>query len=150
MPDAIALVDDLFFQTKMTETARQTGVDLKTVTDADALLREATANPGATLLLDLNARGNPLDAIPRLRAMDGISLSGQAGDQADARDPKTTAPRRLIAFLSHVQTDLAEQARAAGCDEVMPRSKFTQELPRILRESRAHWSAITEARRNND
>jgi len=31
-----------------------------------------------------------------------------------------------------VQVDLAEQARAAGCDEVMPRSKFTQNLAEIL------------------
>jgi hypothetical protein len=42
-------------------------------------------------------------------------------------------PRRVIAFLSHVQTELAERAHAAGCDEVMPRSKFTQNLAAILR-----------------
>ena len=39
---------------------------------------------------------------------------------------------RMVGFLSHVQVDLAEQARAAGCDEVMPRSKFTQNLAEIL------------------
>jgi DNA-binding NarL/FixJ family response regulator len=120
MADAVAFVDDLFFLAKMTETARHAGADLKTVADAGAFLREAAANPAATLLLDLNARGNPLAAIARLR-----------------QDAPPAAPhRRVIAFLSHVQTDLAEQARAAGCDEVMPRSKFTMELPRILRESR--------------
>jgi hypothetical protein len=32
-----------------------------------------------------------------------------------------------------VQTDLAERARAAGCQDVMPRSKFTQNLAAILR-----------------
>ena len=120
MADAVAFVDDLFFLAKMTETARHTGVELKTVADGDALLREAAANPAATLLLDLNARGKPLDALARL------------GEQASP----TAARRRVIAFLSHVQTDLAEQARAAGCDEVMPRSQFTMELARILRESR--------------
>jgi hypothetical protein len=137
MADAIALVDDLFFQAKMTETARQAGVELKTVADAGALLREAVANPSATILLDLNARANPLDALARLRANDGLSVQGQAGDQADAGGPVSVPPRRIIGFLSHVQTDLAEQARAAGCDEVMPRSRFTQDLPRILRASRA-------------
>jgi hypothetical protein len=70
MPDAIALVDDLFFQAKMTETARHTGVDLKTVSDADAFLREAAANPGAVLLLDLNARAKPLEALTRLAALE--------------------------------------------------------------------------------
>jgi CheY-like chemotaxis protein len=129
MPDAIALVDDLFFQSKMTETARHTGVDLKTVSDAEAFLREAAANPNATLLLDLNARANSLAALARLSESPAPSPSnGAPAERASAR--------RVIAFLSHVQTDLAAQARTAGCDEVMPRSKFTQELPRILRESR--------------
>jgi len=39
---------------------------------------------------------------------------------------------RVVGFLSHVQRELAEQARAAGCDEVMPRSSFTQNLAAIL------------------
>jgi hypothetical protein len=39
---------------------------------------------------------------------------------------------RVLAFLSHVQTDLAAQARAAGCTEVIPRSVFTQNLAAIL------------------
>ena len=39
---------------------------------------------------------------------------------------------RVVAFLSHVQRDLAAQAQAAGCTEVMPRSPFTQNLPAIL------------------
>jgi hypothetical protein len=37
-----------------------------------------------------------------------------------------------VAFLSHVQVALAAQAKAAGCDEVMPRSSFTQNLAAIL------------------
>jgi CheY-like chemotaxis protein len=137
MADAVALVDDLFFQAKMTETARHTGVDLKTVADCDALLREAAANPGATLLLDLNARGSkPLEALARLRELSHAGSDASASAQPDPHAPGNSAPRRVIAFLSHVQTELADQARAAGCDEVMPRSKFTAELPRILREAR--------------
>ena len=136
MADAIAFVDDLFFLAKMTETARHTGVELKTVADCDALLREVAANPGATLLLDLNARGKPLDALARLGELTQASGAASAGAPADARTPGNGARRRVIAFLSHVQTELADQGRAAGCDEVMPRSKFTMELPRILRDAR--------------
>jgi CheY-like chemotaxis protein len=131
MPDALALVDDIFFQAKMTETARQSGVELKTFINSDALLRAAAENPGATLLLDLNSRaGKPLETLTRLREL------AQANAASDATPPGNGARRRVIAFLSHVQTDLAEQARAAGCDEVMPRSKFTAELPRILSDAR--------------
>ena len=39
---------------------------------------------------------------------------------------------RIVGFLSHVQRDLTAQAQAAGCDEVMPRSSFTQNLATIL------------------
>jgi hypothetical protein len=48
------------------------------------------------------------------------------------------APRRRISscstvgFLSHVQDDLALAAREAGCDRVMARSAFVENLPRII------------------
>lgn len=117
MADVVALVDDIFFQAKMQETARRVGVDLKTVTSGEALLAETQAAAPALLIVDLNARGGALEALERLRA---------AGNQ-----------RPVIAFLSHVQVELAERARAAGCREVMPRSKFTQNLATILSGAKA-------------
>jgi hypothetical protein len=36
-----------------------------------------------------------------------------------------------------VQTDLAAQARAAGCQQVLPRSKFTADLAEILRRAKS-------------
>lgn len=119
MADAVALINDIFFQAKMTETAKQTGAVLKIVSSGEALLREAAASPAATLLIDLNSREKPLETLAQLNEIPGGSTR-----------------RRVIAFLSHVQTELAAAARAAGCDEVMPRSQFTQELPRILRNAR--------------
>ncbi len=117
MAQVVALVDDLFFQAKMMETARHVGVELRTVTSGDALIEEvAKAQPGL-VIVDLNARQGPLEAIERLRAA-GVS-----------------AP--LVAFLSHVQVELAERARAAGCHEVMPRSKFTQNLATILLQAKS-------------
>ena len=112
MADVVALVDDLFFQSKMMETARHVGVTLKTCSTGDALLAEIESTPPKLIVLDLNARNNPLDAVVRVRA--------------------TGNPAPLIAYLSHVQTELAEQARAAGCQDVMPRSKFTANLAAIF------------------
>jgi DNA-binding NarL/FixJ family response regulator len=114
MADVIVLIDDLFFQAKLFETAKQTGTSLKTVSTSDQLLMAAAASPQALIIVDLNARQGPLEAIEKL----GAHATGN--------------PRRIIAFLSHVQTDLAERAQAAGCQEVIPRSKFTQNLPAIL------------------
>jgi CheY-like chemotaxis protein len=112
MADVIALVDDLFFMAKMQETARRLGVVLKTVSSGDALVADSSASEPALIIVDLNARQGPLEAIEQLCT---------SGNQ-----------RPVIAFLSHVQVELAERARAAGCREVMPRSKFAQNLSEIL------------------
>ena len=117
MAQVVALVDDLFFQAKLHETARQVGVEVKTVTTGDALLAEAETHAPALLIVDLNARSGAIEALERLRA---------AGNQ-----------RPVVAFLSHVQVELAERARAAGCQQVMPRSKFTQNLAAILSQAKS-------------
>jgi CheY-like chemotaxis protein len=127
MADAIALIDDLFFLAKVHETAKHTGVTLETAATGEQLLKAAAASPAALVLVDLNARQGALDAVERLCASNGPArpASGQGN------------PRRVIAFLSNVQTDLAERARAAGCQDVMPRSKFTQNLAEILRGAKS-------------
>ena len=111
MERVVALMDDLFFQMKVAETAKHVGLELKVAANGDALL--ALMEPAPKLvIIDLNARSNPVQAIERIRA-----------GKNDVR---------VVAFLSHVQTELAAQARNAGCDEVMPRSAFTQNLAAIL------------------
>jgi hypothetical protein len=39
-----------------------------------------------------------------------------------------------------VQVELAQKARAAGCHDVMPRSKFTQNLATILAQAKSERS----------
>jgi len=119
MADAIALIDDLFFLAKLRETAKLAGVTVETAATGEQLLRAAAASPAALVIVDLNARQGALEAVEQLH------LPNAPGN-----------PRRVIAFLSHVQTELAERARAAGCQEVMPRSKFTQNLAAILRAAK--------------
>lgn len=115
MARVIAYMDDLFFQMKLAETARHLGIEVKVASDPDALLQLLEPLP-KLVIVDLNARNQPLAAVERLRAANpGLPLIG---------------------FLSHVQIDLAAQARAAGFREIMPRSKFTAHLPEILAEAK--------------
>ena len=117
MAQVVAFVDDLFFQAKLSGTAKQLGIELRTCTTPDALATEIAERPPKLVVVDLNARSNPLQAIENMRA---------------------TAPDiPVIGFLSHVQIELAEQARAAGCEEVMPRSKFTKDLATILERAKS-------------
>jgi len=39
----------------------------------------------------------------------------------------------FVAFGSHVDTEALANAKSAGCDPVMPRSRFTVELPTLIR-----------------
>jgi CheY-like chemotaxis protein len=128
MADAIVLVDDLFFQAKLQETAKQAGITLELATTGERLLTAAAANPAALVIVDLNARQGALEAVEQLY---------RSGGPGDAPGAQSGNPRRVIAFLSHVQVELAERARAAGCQEVMPRSKFTQNLAAILRSAKS-------------
>ncbi|HXQ26090.1 MAG TPA: response regulator [Candidatus Acidoferrales bacterium] len=120
MAQVLALIDDLFFQAKLVETAKQLGVELRACATADALDAEIAKAAPKLVVVDLNARSNPLEAVERVHA---------SGRQIP-----------LIGFLSHVQVDLAERARAAGCREVMPRSKFTQNLATILAQVKSESS----------
>jgi CheY-like chemotaxis protein len=116
MAQILALVDDLFFQAKILETAKHLGITVRTATTGDALLAEMAKEAPKLVIVDLNARGMPVQAIERVCA----AASGVP----------------LIAFLSHVQTALAQQARAAGCTQVMPRSQFTRDLATILAQAK--------------
>ena len=107
----VALIDDLFFQMKVAETAKRLGVEFKVAANGD-VLAGMLEPPTKLVLVDLNARSEPVATIARLRA--------------------TQKELPVVAFLSHVQTELAAQAKAAGSTEVLPRSVFTQNLAKIL------------------
>ena len=111
MGRVVALMDDLFFQMKLAETAKQLGVEVKVATNGDALMG-LMENAPKLVIVDLNARSQPLEAIEKVR--------------------QSNKDIRVVGFLSHVQTQLAAQAQAAGCNEVLPRSSFTQNLAALL------------------
>ena len=111
MGRVVALMDDLFFQMKLAETAKQLGVEVKVAANGEALQQLLEPEP-KLLIVDLNARNQPVQAIQRLRA--------------------THPNLRVVGFLSHVQRELAAQAQQAGCSEVLPRSSFAQNLSTIL------------------
>jgi CheY-like chemotaxis protein len=119
MPDqngrkVVAGVPDLFFAAKIGETARQLGVAVEFASSGQAILEKASRAP-ALVILDLGAAGlDPIGLIAQLRADPGMRSS------------------RVIGFANHERTDLIEQARQAGCHEVLTRGAFTKGLPDLL------------------
>jgi len=112
-----AFVDDLFFVAKIQEVSRKLNVKVEFVkTDKD--IAEKTENveeKPSLIIVDLNSNGiKPLPVITKMRS----------------KYKKATS---IVGFVSHVQGDLKVKAQEAGCDVVMPRSAFSQNLVSILR-----------------
>jgi CheY-like chemotaxis protein len=112
----LILVEDLLFLSKIEQTARQVGVALEAV-GPQAAAERAAQGVVSGVIVDLNHR------------------SGSALGVAQAlKINPSTRQLTVVGFLSHIQTDLARSAREAGCDLVLPRSAFSQRLPRLLEE----------------
>jgi CheY-like chemotaxis protein len=108
----VAVLSDLMFTVKIQDAAKRAGVEAVFVTSQEKAVEQARDNP-ALIILDLNyAAVSPLELILKLK---------------QAEIP-------LLGFVSHVETDLIQAARNNGCDRVMARSAFSQNLPAILAE----------------
>jgi hypothetical protein len=112
-------IEDLFFIAKIQETARKQGVKVSFVKNDKDAVAELTSgeeeNKPALIVFDLNnVNAKPLTLIPKLKT----------------KLKKTVS---IVGFLSHLQGDLKAKAVEAGCDAVMPRAAFSQNLPNLLR-----------------
>lgn len=111
----LAVVDDLFFATKIGETAKRAGVAVEFTKTEQGVLEFAAHRP-SLIIVDLN-----LNSLPPL------PLIAKLKSHPDLRQTS------VLAFVSHVQGELKQQAQKAGCDVVLARSSFSQNLPQILK-----------------
>ena len=113
-----AFIEDLFFMAKIQETARKLNVKVEFVkTDKDLVekMQQNGEEKPSLIIFDLNNNSvKPLTLIPKLKS-------------------KLKKGTSIIGFLSHVQGDLKQKAHEVGCDMVLPRSAFSQNLPQLLR-----------------
>ena len=110
---AVIVVPDLFFATRIQETARAAGVTLVAAA-APALVETCRAQRPALVIVELEA------GSPTLAAVRGL-----------ARDPGTAAIP-IVGFYSHVDQETRRAAEAAGVGLVLPRSAFTARLADLL------------------
>jgi CheY-like chemotaxis protein len=113
-----AFIEDLFFMAKIQETARKLNVKVEFVKSDKDLVEKMQQNgegKPSLIIFDLNNNSvKPLTLIPKLKS-------------------KLKKGTSIIGFLSHVQGDLKQKAHEVGCDMVLPRSAFSQNLPQLLR-----------------
>jgi CheY-like chemotaxis protein len=108
MDDVVAVVTDLFFQSRISAAARHTGRSVR------FLNAGFEASPFQLALVDLDASADVLDAIRRLKA---------------------ESSALVVAFGPHVDATGRKAAREAGADRVLAKSRFVTELPAILQKS---------------
>jgi CheY-like chemotaxis protein len=121
-PAGILLSDDLMFSSRITGTARAQGLAVNVARSGEQLIQAVRKLPPRCVLLDLAIAGS--DLIERLKR-------------------ECVPPPLLVAYGSHVDAETLRAAREAGCDVVLPRSKFALELPQALPRWLAGPSAPT-------
>ncbi len=110
-----AIVTDLIFSTKIVAEARAQQRQVRVLRSYSVLSEFLHITPPDLLIVDMNCGGiNPLAAI------------------ALAKNTKPDC--KIVAYLSHAQQDLAQQAMEAGAQQVVPRSEFVTLLPALVQE----------------
>ena len=117
----LAVVSDLFFSVKIVDAAKRAGMAVELIKDPQELMTKAKDKPNV-IIFDLNFESvNPLDIITKLKG------------NAELKNIS------LIGYLSHVQGELKQKAHDTGCDMVLARSAFSQNLAQIMKR---HSGAI--------
>jgi CheY-like chemotaxis protein len=110
----IAVVDDMFFASKIRAVAEAVGAEISFLRSIEALLEKA--KEAQLILVDLH--NQKVDPLALARAV---------------KSDEQTLGVPLVGFFSHVQTELQRNAADAGYDRVMPRSLFSKNLPDLLK-----------------
>ena len=113
MSVCLAVVSDMIFASRISAAARDAGVECVIVKELSALQGALERAEPKAVLVDMSCDGiAPEEAILAVKAK--------------------TPESRVIAFYSHVQTELLVKATDAGADDVWPRSVFVQRLREVL------------------
>lgn len=111
MTSILVLVPDLMFGTRIEDAAKHLGYQIHSLSSSDDADAAFARVPPALLVVSLDAAG--------------WESAVKAAKRAGAR---------VLAFGSHKNVEAMQAAKAAGCDEVVARSRMASELPNLLKK----------------
>lgn len=111
-PMILVVIPDLMFQTRVREQAKALTYDV-IVADAQAEVTAALEMAPNLVVLDLHAYG--MEPAPIIEASKALDVP-------------------VLAFGRHTEAGVLKAAREAGCDRVVVRSTFVEEMPQLLQE----------------
>ena len=107
----IAVVDDIFFASKIRAAAEAVDVEISFPRSKEALVEKARESAPQMILVDLHNQ-----------KLDPVALA------KELKTHQELGGIQLVGFFSHVETELRQNALAAGYDQVLPRSVFSRDL----------------------
>ncbi len=105
----------MFFASKIRAVAEAVGTEISFSRSQEALIQKTREAKPKLIIVDLHNQ-----------KIDAAALA----TELKADDELRAVP--LLGFFSHVQTELQQNALAAGFDRVIPRSLFARDLSQIL------------------
>lgn len=111
----VAVTEDLFFSSKIRQAAGASGITADFIKATDGLIDKLTSHTPSLLIVDLSSK--KLDALGLIREIKAAPLLKKIP---------------VLGYLPHVETELRDRAAQAGCDIVLPRSRFSKEMREIL------------------
>ena len=117
----VYLAADLIWATRIKGVADHLGLPCRPTRDCAMLEARLADSPVSGFVADLDAGDRAIELIRLVREF-------EASQRASGR----SAAIRILAFGPHVATDLLQQARDAGADDVLPRGSFDRNLPDLL------------------
>lgn len=113
--DVVVFLEDVYMTTKIRETAVRLSRDVRFVRDLVGLDKRLAGPSPKLVLLDLSAASlKPMELIQRVKT---------SSDWSGAR---------LVAYASHAQAELMEEANRAGADTVLAKTDVAARLDEIL------------------
>ena len=112
--NVVLLTSDLIVSSRVEGAALRNGIDLRTVTSAEAAVQSCVERSPDKLIVDL---GTPSLDVAKLVAR----VKRGSGNSP-----------HIVAFGPHVHAELLANARQAGCDEVVSRGQFFSQLEGML------------------
>jgi len=111
----LALVDDLMFRSKIKSAVQPSGAAVTFAASRDAALAAMRSGAPSLVVFDLNnSRADPLGTLAEMK-----------------KDP-ALASIPTLGYVSHVDVNTIDAARAAGVDEVVARSAFAMRLSELV------------------
>ncbi|PHR98730.1 MAG: hypothetical protein COA78_25800 [Blastopirellula sp.] len=109
----IYLTADLMFSSRVSSYAKEIGADLRVAISGPQCINAINQNKVDRVLVDLN--------VPKLDIEELMTQIKATGQDLD-----------VIAYGPHVQIELLEAAKAAGCDVVLSKGQFNQQIEALV------------------